>query len=276
MQPVRWSIGRTCTLGRAARSMIRHRLDRLFVVDSGVPVGSISEHDILDYRLAHPHEPWWRATVEMARHDVAATIGPDDSVEVAIRRFSRSQLDVLPVVTDGLRVVGQLSARDILELDLHAAPESRAVRAADIMTEPPVIVTSSDGLLVAAGLMASHQIRHLPVIEAGMVVGMLSDRDIRTVVGNPLRFVTAPDSMRALYVRDAMTAAPATIPADCELNELATRFADAKIGALPVVDRDARLVGIVSYVDVLRALATERHQPSIGVGKPVEPAVGTE
>lgn len=112
--------------------------------------------------------------------------------------------------------------------------------------------------------------------QAGMVVGMLSDRDIRTVVGNPLRFVTAPYSMRALYVRDAMTAAPATIPADCELNELATRFADAKIGALPVVDRDARLVGIVSYVDVLRALATERHQPSIGVGKPVEPAVGTE
>ena len=125
--------------------------------------------------------------------------------------------------------------------------------AADVMTGPAVFVTPADSLLAAAGLMAVHHLRHLPVIEGGIVVGVLSDRDVRTTIGDPTRFVAAPEHIRAIAVREAMSGPAITVPATIPLPELAKTFAELKIGALPVVGPDRELVGVVSYVDVLRA-----------------------
>jgi CBS-domain-containing membrane protein len=56
-------------------------------------------------------------------------------------------------------------------------------------------------------------------------------------------------------VRDAMTTPVFVVAFDTPIGELVKRFADDRIGALPVVDRFGALIGIVSYVDVLRLLA---------------------
>ncbi|HTR52741.1 MAG TPA: CBS domain-containing protein, partial [Kofleriaceae bacterium] len=164
---------------------------------------------------------------------------------------------VLPVVERGY-LVGQVTARELLELELRERPDAKPVTAADVMSEPAVTITRDDPLLVAVGLMAEHQLRHLPVIEAGLVIGMLSDRDVRTAVGDPVRFITGPEAMRLITVRDAMTGPAITVAAQAPLTELATEFADDKLGALPVVDRERKLLGVVSYVDVLRALAERK------------------
>jgi acetoin utilization protein AcuB len=86
---------------------------------------------------------------------------------------------------------------------------------------------------------------------------MLSDRDIRTVAGDPVRYLETRerDGARRLNVRDAMTETALTVHANRPLRELADELVDEKVGAIPVVDADGTLIGIVSYVDALRALA---------------------
>ena len=258
MKPVRWTVGRDQTLATAEQILVHRRLRQLFVVDAGKLVGSISEGDILRYRAkVKPDETWWRDPIWRAMQDIALVAGPDDLTAEAGDRLAASRVDVMPIVERGY-LVGQITARDLLEVELRGRPEAQPVTAADLMSEPAVTVTPDDSLLVAAGIMAEHQLRHLPVIGAGLVVGILSDRDVRTAVGDPVRFITGPETARLITVRDAMTGPAVTVAAHTPLAELAAEFADDKIGALPVVDRERKLLGVVSYVDVLRALAERK------------------
>lgn len=256
MRPARWTIDQNDTLGRAERRMVRRRLRQLFVVASGQLTGILSARDILDYRAkVAGNGGWWSAPVDYAMQRGPATAAPDDTVEVAAQRLSGSRIDVLPVVEDGL-LVGVVSATDVLEAELRprAAPEPLVV--ADAMSEPVITVAPTDSLLDAVSLMVDHEIRHLPVVEDGAIVGILSDRDVRAIAGDPERFLASGDTgARLLNVRDAMTRTAITVPFDRPLRQLAAELADDRIGALPVVDADGKLVGILSYVDALRAMA---------------------
>ena len=256
MRAARWTIGPADTLGKAERIMARRRLHQLLVVDGGAVVGLVSERDLLDQRArAAPDEGWQQVPVRRAMQAPPATARPDDPVATAINRLANSAADVLPIVDHGA-LVGQLTATNLFEAERRPrAPLAPPITAADAMTEPAVAVAPTDSLLDAARLMVDHQVRHLPVVEAGTVVGMLSDRDIRTVAGNPVRYVEAGKGDHPLSVRDAMAPTALTIHANRPLREVATELADEKVGALPIVDGDGRLVGIVSYVDALRALA---------------------
>lgn len=258
MRPARWTIGPDDTLSRAERIMARRRLHELLVVDAGGLVGLLAERDILDYRASsEPSADWWRTPVRTAMQTVPATAGPDESVAAAIDRLAKSPVDVLPVVEHGF-LIGQITAIDLFEAERF--PRESGVpplTAGDAMTEPAVSVNPTDSLLDAAKLMVDHQVRHLPVVENDEVVGMLSDRDIRTLVGDPVRYIESRegDGGPDLSVRDAMVPAVLTVHANRPLREVANELADEKVGALPIVDLDGKLIGIVSYVDALRALA---------------------
>lgn len=258
MRPARWTIRPDDTLGRAERIMARRRLHQLLVVEAGAIAGLLSERDVLDCRAgAKTYEDWWRTPVRSAMQGIPATANPDESLASAIDRLSRSPVDVLPIVEHGF-LIGQITATDLFEAErIPIEPSLQPITAADAMTEPAVSVSPTDSLLDAAKLMVDHQVRHLPVVEDGAVVGMLSDRDIRTVAGDPVRYVQSRegDGARMLSVRDAMSPTALTIPSDRPLRELANELADERVGALPIVDADGKLIGIVSYVDALRALA---------------------
>jgi CBS domain-containing protein len=256
MRPARWTIGPDDTLGRAERTMVRRRVHQLLVVDAGALAGFLAERNILDHRVsAKTDEDWRRAPVRRAMQGIPANVSPDESVASAVERLSKSPIDVLPIVEHGF-LIGQITATDLLEAERIASELSPPLTVADAMTEPAVSVSPTDSLLDAAKLMVDHQIRHLPVVEDNAVVGMLSDRDIRTVAGDPVRYVETRERAGApLSVRDAMARTALTIHAKRPLRDLANELADEKIGALPVVDTDGKLLGIVSYVDALRALA---------------------
>jgi CBS domain-containing protein len=258
MRPARWIIGPDDSLGRAERIMAHRRVHQLLVIDSGALAGLLSDRDVLDYRAgATSDEDWWRTPVRHAMEAIPATATPDETVQAAIDRLAKSPVDVLPVVEHGF-LIGQLTATDLFEAEqIPIERTTHALTVGDAMTEPAVSVGPTDSLLDAAKLMVDHQVRHLPVVEDGAVVGMLSDRDIRTVAGDPVRYAEARegDEAHALDVRDAMAPTALTIHANRPLRDLAHELADERIGALPVVDADGKLVGIVSYVDALRALA---------------------
>ncbi len=257
MRPARWTIGPEDPLGRAERMMVRRRVHQLLVVDAGALAGFLSERNVLDFRVsADTNEDYRRAPVRHAMRGIPATANPDETVASAIERLSTSPIDVLPVVEHGF-LIGQITAIDLFEAERTPGAPSLPLTVADAMTEPAVSVSPTDSLLDAAKLMVDHQIRHLPVVENDEVVGMLSDRDIRTVAGDPVRYMESreSDGARMLSVRDAMAPTALTIHPNRSLRDLANELADEKIGALPVVDTDGKLLGIVSYVDALRAFA---------------------
>jgi CBS domain-containing protein len=97
------------------------------------------------------------------------------------------------------------------------------------------------------------------------VIGILSDRDVRTALGNPLRSLRTSDAVvriSSTRVADVMTRNPITLPAGTPIARLVALFADHKIGAVPILDSGERLVGIVSYIDLLRAAAGRKAAPN--------------
>jgi acetoin utilization protein AcuB len=110
---------------------------------------------------------------------------------------------------------------------------------------------------VAADLMRSKGIRHLPVVDAGAhVLGIVTDRDLRHAVFLPAlagHAGLAPHRVKALRVRDVMTWSVVTTHADIELVQAALTMFQRRIGSLPVVE-DRRLVGILTEQDVFAGL----------------------
>jgi len=136
----------------------------------------------------------------------------------------------------------------------------RYMTARDVMVREIVTVRTHDNLAQAAIKMLELGIRHLPVVDARRrLTGMLSDRDLRSAVGDPEFLLDTPQLRLRLdqrRVMDVMTRTPAVTDLDTPVEELARRLSEEKLGALLVVDQERRLLGIVSYVDVLRTILT--------------------
>jgi CBS domain-containing protein len=134
----------------------------------------------------------------------------------------------------------------------------------DWMTRRVVTVTPETSLLNARRLLATYHIRHLPVVDDGHVVGMISSRDIcrgdRTLDAALAALQSGLAEGRFRPVSSLMSTPARTVrPADT-IARATERMLDAGIGALAVVD-EGRLVGVLSLVDCLRAfLASEREQ----------------
>jgi acetoin utilization protein AcuB len=122
-----------------------------------------------------------------------------------------------------------------------------------LMTNSPVTVSPRDTLQAAMSLMERGKFRRLPVVEGEQLVGILTDRDIRTHQGY----------WQSTRVTAAMTADPMTVTSNQTVEDAARLMIAHKIGGLPVVE-DGRLLGVVTTTDVLRAflsLSSQRLKP---------------
>ena len=119
--------------------------------------------------------------------------------------------------------------------------------ASDVMTPDPETLTPEATLSEVWELMRERRIRHVPVIEDGILVGMLSDRDVL--------FAAAEGRIdRRGSVVGVMTSDVLAVEPDTELSEVISIMLEGQVGAVPVIRTGTReVVGIVSYVDVLRA-----------------------
>jgi acetoin utilization protein AcuB len=106
---------------------------------------------------------------------------------------------------------------------------------------------------VADELMTENKIRQLPVLSNGTLVGIVTDRDVRSFLSGSL-LAPAEEREKALSVKvgEIMTSEPLTVAPDDELTEAVELLLEQKVGGVPVVDEAEGLVGIVTYVDVLR------------------------
>lgn len=135
--------------------------------------------------------------------------------------------------------------------------------ARDVMTPNPVTVTRRASLAEVRELMRERDIRHVPIVEAGALVGIVSDRDL-AYLDNP--HLLAAEGIEAAKgvdaIRDELARPVATVmrsdvifaEPETGLDEVIGLLLENKIGAIPVIRPDTReVVGIISHVDVLRA-----------------------
>jgi acetoin utilization protein AcuB len=116
------------------------------------------------------------------------------------------------------------------------------IRVRDVMSRRLVTIEAETSCGVARRLMDEHRIRHLPVVTGGSLIGMVSDRDVRS----------AATRSPATVAASIMTSNPVTVTSDTCVEHAARLMLDERFGSLPVADGDA-LVGIVTYTDLLRA-----------------------
>jgi CBS-domain-containing membrane protein len=131
-------------------------------------------------------------------------------------------------------------------------------RALNIMTPDPATLTEDATVRDAVQMLQALEIRHLPVTNAQReVVGMVSDRDLRALA---VPRVVSDDWLGEFRVAletevgQIMSSDVVAVEEETPTAEIIDLMLEHKVGAVPVVDADGVLVGIVSYMDVLRGL----------------------
>jgi CBS domain-containing protein len=127
------------------------------------------------------------------------------------------------------------------------------VKVVDVMTKDPLTVIPTDTIGQAEEFMNTNRIRQLPVVNGKELAGIITDRDIRSFLsGSLLESPEARERALASEVLEIMTTEPITVSPDDDLQEAVEIMIEEKIGGIPVVDETEGLVGIVTYVDILR------------------------
>ena len=138
------------------------------------------------------------------------------------------------------------------------------MRVEELMTKKVFVVEQDDYVDRVFFLIHYENIRHLPVVEKGKVIGIVSDRDLYKALGpksnSKAIAEAAGTNTTELYVatkkvRHIMRRGVITVHRDTFASEAAAIMADNKIGALPVVDKNDKLVGILSATDILRVFS---------------------
>jgi acetoin utilization protein AcuB len=127
------------------------------------------------------------------------------------------------------------------------------MKVVDVMTGDPLTVTPTETIGQADELMNTNRIRQLPVVQGKELVGIVTDRDIRSFLsGSLLQSPGTREKALDTKVQEIMTTEPVTVSPEDDLQEAVELLIEEKIGGIPVVDETEGLVGIVTYVDVLR------------------------
>lgn len=116
------------------------------------------------------------------------------------------------------------------------------------MTPHPYTIGRDQPVAVASQRMREHRIRHLPVLDGGRLVGLISDRDVRLVEAL---------SSEHVKVEEAMSPEPRCVSPDAPLKSVVRDMAEHKLGSVLVVDDNERMLGIFTAIDALKILESK-------------------
>jgi acetoin utilization protein AcuB len=128
----------------------------------------------------------------------------------------------------------------------------------DWMTRNPISTNRDTSLPEASRLMTDNGIRHLPVVEHGKLVGIVTWGDIREASASDATSLTVFELaylLKKLPVGKIMTPRPITVTPTTAISRAAQLMLEHKIGGLPVVE-DEKLVGILTESDIFQMLVT--------------------
>lgn len=127
----------------------------------------------------------------------------------------------------------------------------------EIMTTEVTTVQETEMLLDAAIIFARSSLRHLPVLKDDLLVGVVTERDVKRFAPGVMSGVSSGkynEIMESTPLSRVMTRDPMTLKPDQDVSDAAETLSTKRFGCLPVVDH-GKLVGIITTSDLLRLMA---------------------
>ena len=130
--------------------------------------------------------------------DGVLKIDADATIFEAVKRMVEANVGSL-LVTDGGEIVGIVTERDYLRRVAGEGPTGDEVTVGEIMSSPLIVVSPETTIDECMALMTDRRIRHVPVVEGGDVVGIVS-------IGDVVKFKSKQQSFEIQYLTDYITA----------------------------------------------------------------------
>jgi len=187
------------------------------------------------------------------KYELLTNIG--EPAGAIMRTAKRSAADLIVMATHGRRGFSRVMLGSIAEMVLREAPcpvlcvrrgEPDKNLVARWMSSSPVTATPDEKLSTIQSRMNQGNFRCAPVLDKGRLVGIVTNRDVRSHMGR----------INEVDAKFAMTENPVTVAPTTPLHEAARLLFERKIDALPVLE-DGQLVGVMTTSDVLRAFLEE-------------------
>ena len=256
-----------CPLDDAIKLFEAHRFRHLPVIEDSRLVGIVSDRDIAlatgwilsNYRATNDNSAPDRVSQVMTRdvHSLPAAAEASDAADLILEH----RISALPILEEGV-VVGLVSTSDLIRVatDRETSSDWRLREGAlvdDWMSRDVKSVSPDTTMLDALDLCKLTGVRHLPVIDDGRLVGMISDRDLRFGLGQEIASdLVAQDEGRmeevSVPITGLMTPQVTTVELGASLQVAAERMLSGGFSALPVVQGD-ELIGMLTQTDLLRS-----------------------
>lgn len=230
--------------------MERNSITKIPVLEEGRLIGIVTDGEIAyklgsfrkrDVNPAHLHA----SSVMVRDFDV---ISPDTLVKDIIKTVGLPGLTMLPVLDKG-KLVGVITKADLLPL---VKSENEIEK---IMTRNVITVKPGDRVVHARRLLIENDIARLPVVEEGVVFGVIAEIDIAMAFADLKRSVPYRHQKRQveeLCVEDAMNTPAITAKPKTKVRDAAKIMIENNIGCLPIVEE--RIEGIITRTDLIKTL----------------------
>jgi CBS domain-containing protein len=139
------------------------------------------------------------AAVLGSKGSAVETIGAGDSLFDAVRRLGEKRIGALPVIESG-GIAGIMSERDVIYCLRDHGPEALEWPVSKVMSAPAITAEPSMDVLTALALMTQRRIRHLPVVENGRLLGIVSIGDL---VKHRMERIEAEAEAMRTYIQSA-------------------------------------------------------------------------
>ncbi len=244
-----------------ARKLIDEKFIRALPVVQGEKlIGIITKRGLMRLDFSILGAESWNQSVDLADETVGdvmtrnpLTIRPETVIPKAARILLENKITALPVLENG-KMVGILTNSDLLRFILAEYPGlKKEILVKHYMTDEVVTIGKDTTLLEAHRLMGTKRIRSLPVIENGVIVGLVTRTDLMS--SDPSRLASHKNqeiSLKILTqpVEKVMTSSVMTISPEAALTEAAKLMLENKIHSLPVVSAEKKMVGIITESDL--------------------------